>query len=742
MIGWVVVWACLPGLLLAQVRFSGLILDERTGEALPGATVYLPGLGIGAVSDSLGAFALKKLPASRQLLEISLPGYEKAFQNVELTAPVTTGKWSLRPAPIELDEVRIVGTQQYAPEESPYTVDFIGREDMEQRGSLHLSDAVARLPGVSQLSSGAGISKPVIRGLYGNRVQVNVMGLRFDNQQWQDEHGLGLSPLGIDRIEVIKGPASLQYGSDALGGVLNVIEEKPLPGDSTLQDVSLAIYQNTRGISGQYGIRKSRSNKWWRLRASVNSHADYSSSQDQRVLNSRFASYNLKASTGKIQGNWYRNQHVFLSFSQFGFVFDTLQRKTPDGRLSRSFDGPHHQVFFALVSSENTRYRGKSKLQLNGGWISNMRQEQEGGNRISLNMLLNTLSATALRTTEVGKQSEWSLGTSLLAQSNQNFGARIIVPDALTLETGLYSLFSHQLSHGRIQAGARYDFRYIRTFETGNLNAPEAEILPFQKGFHAVNGHAGLATQLVRGLQFRFNFSTGFRSGNLAELSSNGLHEGTLRWEVGNPDLKPEQSFCMETGLTWKLSRFLKLTGTVFLSRFSNYIYLAPDGTEYVGFQVYRFLQTDATLKGAEFGLNFHPAALKWLQFRADYSLIDAKKADGTPLPFIPANKIQTELTLSPESSGKFEQAFLTLGSTYVFPQDRPAEFETETEGYYLLRCALGTQIHPKNGHPVTLTLSATNLTDRRYQDHLSRYKYYGIYNMGRNISLSVRYQF
>src|SRR4030095_9593889 len=155
-------------------------------------------------------------------------------------------------------------------------------------GAFNLSDGLAKLPGVSQLTTGVGISKPVIRGLYGNRVLAILSGLRFDNQQWQDEHGLGLNDMGIDRVEVIKGPSSLLYGSEAIGGALNIIEEAPAKPHTTVADVNTRFFSNTLGIFTDVGFKGASITSNWGIRAGINSQADYTDGDGNRILNSRF----------------------------------------------------------------------------------------------------------------------------------------------------------------------------------------------------------------------------------------------------------------------------------------------------------------------------------------------------------------------------------------------------------------------------------------------------------------------
>ncbi len=729
--------ACLAPLCCsAQADLSGTVTDAKSGAALPEVAVFMPELHIGVRTDSMGHLLLHVPQPGRFTVQFTLTGRESRFADIDVSDKPITLDMAMRASHMELQEVDIVGAQLNAPRETSRKVEVMSVQEMRERGSFNLTDAVAKLPGVSQLTTGVGISKPVIRGLYGNRVQVNTFGQRFDNQQWQDEHGLGLSDLGIDRVEVIMGPAALQYGSDAIGGVVNVIEEKPAPVGTTEQNVHLGLMSNTLGGSLSYGIKKSTAKMWWRLDAGADSHADYNSGGDVRVLNSRFAMYNAKASVGWRKGRWTTANSAQISFSQFGFVFDTLARSIDDARASRSFSGPHHQVLFGILSSENTYYGDRTKWKVNAGWIANQRQEQEGGNKVSLDMLLNSGSALVQATTTTSATGSWTNGISLLYQNNTNLGSRIIVADATTLEGSIYSYYRQRLSRAVLEGGVRFDDRAITTVETLDLNPPSATIQPFNKTWTVFNGSAGVAWDPVEQLTIKANLSSGYRSANLAELSSNGLHEGTERYEIGDPDLRLERDLGAELGFTWEWQEQVTLSVTAYRNQFYDYIYLAPTGTEYVGFAIYRFLQTDALLHGGEGTIDLHPKALNKFDATVSYSLLQANKSDGTPLPFIPANRFTAELKFSPT-----QRLWFRGGVVNVAAQDRPATFETATPAYTLLNLYAGTELK-WNGNPFTLSAFCTNLTDRKYVDHLSRFKYFNLYDIGRNVGISLSLTF
>src|SRR5690349_18737732 len=227
----------LPVAVRCQNVFSGVVYDKQTGKALPDASVFLPELHKGVYTGSEGKFVFRSIGARKFLIEVSHVGYQSSFRNVILPGDSTLNI-SLEPSLISVQEVVITGTHMQSPEETSFNIVQMNRAKIEESAALNLSDAISKLPGVSQLTTGPGISKPVIRGLFGNRIQVNLNGLRFDNQQWQDEHGVGLSDIGVDRVEIIRGRASVLYGSDAIGGVINIIDEKPAAVNDVLQDLN------------------------------------------------------------------------------------------------------------------------------------------------------------------------------------------------------------------------------------------------------------------------------------------------------------------------------------------------------------------------------------------------------------------------------------------------------------------------------------------------------------------------
>jgi iron complex outermembrane recepter protein len=646
----------------------------------------------------------------------------------------------------QTDSVRtIVLNPVYITEKKP-TFNTTSREivaltntEIKEKGAQTVSEALASIPGVSQITTGA-ISKPVIRGLYGDRIQINVAGLKLEDQQWEDEHGLGLSDVGVERIELIKGPASLMFGSDAMGGVVNIVEEDlPEPG-TTKQNLNFKLFSNTYGAGIDYGFKKSGKNTFL-LRTGVESHADYSDGAGNRVPNTRFALYNLNLGYFVQREHFKSENRILASYNEFGFIADTadLREDKNEPRLSREFENAHHTVLFLLFSSVNSIHLNETtELNITMGIQNNLRQEQERSDDVDLSLLLNTFSLN----TSIRKQlsHQWTLtnGIAGMFQTNTNYASRIIVPDATIAEGSAFSYVNRRQQSGKLngnfEAGLRYDHRQIITHQTGSQISSSIELTPFNRGFDNLNGSLGESLNF-KNLLLKFDLSSGFRTGNLAELSANGMHEGTPNWYIGNPDMKVEQCLNADLSASWQY-KWLTFRGSVFRNRFYNYIYLRPTNEELFGFNLFRYEQTNATLQGFEAGASIENK--EHFSFSLDYSYLDSRRDDGSWLPFSPANRFlfDSKYILAPKTS-KFQNVFFSLGVNYTQKQDHADTYEIPTPGYWLLNAGAGVSFRS-----VRFLLTCRNLTNQKYYDHLSRLKHYGLNDMGRNIVLNIGWQF
>lgn len=714
------------------------VIDVQTGASLKGVSISSESPQVEVSTDIHGQADISSFKNSKSIL-IEFEGYELmdvSYQQLESESFVV----NLSQSAVLLDEAVVSSYTEDVIRKTSLHIEPLQLKNIEQQGAFSLSDALAKVPGVSQLSTGPGVSKPVIRGLYGNRVLVLFSGLRFDNQQWQDEHGLGLSNMGIQKVEIIKGPLSLLYGTEAVGGVINIIEESaPYEGTSETE-VKLTGFSNTGGVNLQVGTKANRGNKWYRLRAAVTNHADYADGNNERVLNSRFNGYYLKASMGFVKNNWRSDNHYSFSYNNFGFIFNDISHfMEEDARWSRQMTGPHHKVMLNILSSINRIQLKNSVLNLNVGIQSNYRSEDEGGGELSLQMHLLT-GQYALKWNKQLSDT-WSLviANSSSLEINTNYGRRKIVPDARTAESAVSIYLKQQLDKWVLEYGAGGGLRYIKTLETPTVNSAEKDIDPFQQTRTFFNGMIGGSFFPADSWDIKVNISTGVRAPNLSELSANGLHEGIYTYEIGDPDMKNEQNVNGDLGVYYSGDSW-QFGVSGFYNHFNGYIYLEPTNEDWFGFPVYRFKQHNAAIYGSEFSLSYSPEVLEGAKISASYTELIGQLDNGEYLPYMPAQKIKPEIRYDyNKGSGKMMYGF--VNTEFVLTQNKVNSEEQTTPSYTLLNAGFGMTFNRLKAN-YTVNVSANNLLNEAYYDHLSRLKNYGLLNMGRNVTITLKVNF
>lgn len=371
--------------------------------------------------------------------------------------------------------------------------------------------------------------------------------------------------------------------------------------------------------------------------------------------------------------------------------------------------------------------------------------EDEGGGQISLDMRLLSALEQLKFEKELSSQVRWVVNQQFVWESNHNYGGRIIVPDAQMLEGNLSTYLSWNNRKIKIETGIGANARNVQTFATRSLNdTPEEPVQPFNLTKPSANGMIGFVFTPIDSFALKANLSTGFRSGNLAELSSNGLHEGVYRYEIGDPNLLNEQNANGEISVDYE-NDLVEVGVAIYYNRFFNYIYLAPTNETFFGFPVFRFKQNDATLYGGEATLNIK--FTNWLSLHDDFALTfgeldatDDTLLQSNYLPFIPPPRNKTSLRFEKKLNGLVRNVFIEPEFDYAFNQNRPAQFETTTSAYALLNVYASADLGQKNIY--TLSLSVTNVLNESYADHLSRLKYYGLLNMGRNFTASIKMRF
>jgi len=719
-------------MLQAQNSVSGTVTDAQN-QPLKGVTITAPEIHKGTTTDENGKYTLNNLPNGNLKLSFSFIGFAIQNKTIFLEQKETTLDISLEEKAFQMDEIIVSTAFNKLQSQNVMKVDHASMKSLQQKGTATLIEGLATIPGVSQVSTGTSIGKPVIRGLSGNRVLVYSQGVRIENQQFGDEHGLGLNDAGVESVEVIKGPASLLYGSDALGGVLYFNPEKFADAHTFKANFSQKLFSNTLGSNTSLGLKTSTDNWKFSARGSYNTHSDYTIPDDDRITNTRYNESDFKTGIGFSNAKFssvfrYNFNKLDLGIPENGVAEQTTSKKT---------DYPKQGVFNHLLSWNTIFYLKKSKLDIDLGYIDNDRSEFEDSNVAVLHMKLRTFNYDAkFHLPKFGKV-ESILGVQGMHQTNTNSGEEYLIPDATTNDFGVFGTFNYEWKSNVIQAGLRYDNRKINTSAFG-IPGEEGSFDAINKSYDSFNAALGYKTKWQENLTFRLNLASGFRAPNLAELTSNGVHEGTNRYEIGNASLKTEQNIQTDVNLEYNTDHF-EFFVNGFYNHINHYIYAAPAGTVLDGNEVFDYIQNNAMLFGGEIGFHIHPHPLDWLHLESSFENVTGKKENGDYLPLIPANNWNNTIRTEFNIKKWLTDGFATLNVTHTFNQDQVSGFETKSNDYTLVNLGFGGKVHIGKT-AFDINLNGNNLFNKTYIAHLSRLKTDGIPNIGRTIVFGLNF--
>jgi iron complex outermembrane recepter protein len=738
---------------------SGKVTDSETKEALPGASVFITDLKTGAVTDVNGVYEIKNLPKSKFSVQVKSIGYTTINTTVDLSK-TTQRDFAMHVAAIESPEVVVTGSA-FSSEQNRSSVPVvpIDRLQVTTVGADNIVSALATTPGVSSINTGSAVSKPVIRGLGYNRIVIVNEGVRQEGQQWGDEHGIEIDEFSADKIEVLKGPSSLLYGSDALGGVINILESIPPSNGKIVGEMHSHYSTNNSLTANSLMLEGNQGGFVWRGRRTYKSAIGYQT-PTERVYNSGYNEKNGEAMIGLNRSWGYSHLHYSTYDSQIGSVEG--KRDSASGKLlntegdvatdeelkSRSIDLPFQRVSHNKFSLVNNIIVGESQLRVNAGWQQNDRKEfEESTSDAGLWFHLNTITYDAkyyFPQKDSLKGIEAVIGAGGMSQTNENKGEEFLIPAYTLNDIGGFASIKKSFAKTTLNAGVRYD---IRTVSGDELMVDSEEVFSsFSSDFSAVSGSIGATYNIDSTWNVKANVGRGFRAPNISELSANGVHEGTFRYEIGNTKLDPETSLQFDMGISAEGKKIgMSLDG--FYNIIDNFIYyrhftgdsLEADGEQ---FPVYRYVQGNSTLIGFEFSFDIHPVSN--LHFENSIAYVEGENYGiSQPLPFIPPVKIENELryTFKTKKESSMKEPYIKVSVVNALEQDKIDRFETPTAGYTLINAGMGTSIKIGNQSALVF-IAGNNLTDTRYFNHLSRLKEVSIYEMGRNITFGVNVPF
>ncbi|MBS1634684.1 MAG: TonB-dependent receptor [Bacteroidetes bacterium] len=782
-----VMLVCSACTLRAQVKLTGTVKNKLTGEALPGATIYFPDLKNGTSSGSDGHFQLSNMPAMKTLVQVRLLGYQTVVKTIDLSQ-TTQLLIEMEESAVESNEVIVTGVSKATEiKRNPVPMTSIDLKYLNENTATNAIDALVKVPGVNALNTGPNVSKPYIRGLGYNRILTLFDGVRQEGQQWGDEHGIEIDQFLVDRIEVIKGPASLIYGSDALAGVINLLPAHTAP-EGHIEGQAQANYQTNNGLYAASAAYAGNDNGFvWGLRASGKAATNYRNKYDGRVYNTGFNERDVNAYLG-FNRKW---GYSHVNFS----MYDNMQ-EIPDGSRDsssrlftkqiteadtfrpivsaselKSYDinAIHQRVQHYRLFSNSSFILGKSKLALNLGYQQSIRREYAHPQVPDVaGLFLNLKTGSYDLKYYLPEKNGWegTVGFNGMYQVNSTDKAtEFVIPDYTLLDFAPFVYVRKNLGKWDIAAGARYDTRSFKneamylgtnaitgfdmkvTDTTGATRAFDR----YSHVFSGFSGSIGLTYNISDRLLVKVNVARGYRAPNISEISAKGVHPGTGFEQLGDANFKPEFSLQEDAGIFFD-SKHVSLSLEAFHNTIDNYIFnqklqsLQGGDSIYIQngihYPVFKFRQTKAQLFGGEARIDLHPHPIDWLHFENSVSLVYATNLGGNGavindsnkyLPFIPP--LHTNSELRAEFSKKracFANIYVKVGLQYYAAQDRALladHTETKTPGYTLLDAGMGTDIVNKNGRTLfTLGIFGTNLADVAYQSNMSRLKYFDNY--------------
>jgi len=676
---------------------------------------------------------------------------------------------------LNLNEVTVTGvTGDTKLKHATVPVSIIAPQLLRSKAATNIIDAISHQPGISQLTTGGSISKPIIRGLGYNRVVVMSEGVRQEGQQWGDEHGVEVDGSSINSVEILKGPASLMYGSDAMAGVVILHPQATLPEGEMKANVSTE-YQTNNGLFA-YNLSMAGNQKGfvWNARFSDKMAHAYKNKYDGYVPGSQFRERAGRLMLG-VNKSWGHSRLTWTSYHLTPGIVEG-ERDPETGELVCNTDNvktyskalPFQEVKHYKLVWDNSLNLSTGYLKAIIGYQQNRRKEyEESEDEYELFFKLHTLTYDLRYVTN--QWNGWKLSTGIggMYQKSGNEGEEYLIPDYRLFDFGIYATATKSLGdRWTLNGGVRYDHRRMHgdeLIEDGDLRFTD-----FSRHFNGLTGSIGAVCNINEHFNLRLNVARGFRTPNMSELASNGVHEGSIRYELGNQQLKAEYSLQVDLGLDFT-SRYVSAQLALFANRIDNYIFThrLPEEIE-EGYLTYAYTQGDARLLGFEAGVDFHP--VHSVHFSNTFSFVDAQQmhasSDTKYLPFTPAPRWTSELKWElfhhshstvnhHHNSNSIHRSLLNnlyiaaglecyLKQSHIYSAD---DTETTTPGYALLSLSAGTDINVNGKKVAEFYITADNLLNKAYQSHLNRLKYAdvnsvtgrrGVFNMGRNVTFKV----
>ena len=780
----VLIMVSLPA--IAQFKVSGLV-ENSSGIPLKGSTIILSNQVL--VSNEKGFFGSGILTPETHALQVSYLG----FQTLDTVIQVRENMHlilKLRDDVTMLEQLVVNTTSR----KEVHNSERMQQQQLTQNYAGSFAKTLEKLAGVQAMEIGAGASKPVIRGLGFNRVAVAENGVKQEGQQWGADHGLEIDALNTEEVEVIKGVGTIAYGSDAIGGVIKINNEK-VPAKQSFSGSTTLL---AKSVNDSYGISssiKKRSDSFfYKLKFTAQEYGDFRVPTDNiRYLNTDIPIYNqrMKNTAGKEWDAYAQVGYVTekvrnitsLSnvYNKSGFFpgshgLPSIENGLDDGD-SRNIDLPNQSVNHLKISNSTTfNVSDSDLLKMVFSYQYNKRKESSyfhshyGGQQapkenpnLELQFDLNTFDADIQYEHLSVDNHKTTFGLQQNYQNNTIGGYGFLLPKYNKLGTGLFGIHEHQMSDDWVgQVGIRLDYAKLNVHAFYDsllynflISKGESEITAneyaqrssdLNRDFTSFNAMLGTRYRLNEAWNLGITAGTNFRFPTAIELAANGLHHGAFRHEKGNPNLNPERGWAVDVEVNYQSATF-NTSVSPYLYYFSNYIFLKPSGTFSIlpdGGQIYEYTQSKALLTGFEWKLD----KTFWdvLKLETIFEFFYNKQVTGNakteyPLPFSPPVNVFAQLNYQLKDTEMFKENSIYINGKWNAKQQRIAQNEEITDSYQLIGAGASTTLS-LNKFKANVFLTATNLLNTKALNHTSYYRPLEIPELGRSFQLMVQIPF
>lgn len=707
---------------------TGYVYDQHH-EPIPGTQIYIASLNRGAVTNAKGYFEIDNLPRGTYAVQISYIGYSTQIRKINTAGRQSPLQIILRQSTLELPGLTVTGSPQATDAlSSSQSIVSVNKNQFQRNSGATAMSAIGNLPGVSLITEGNGIAKPVIHGLSSERVVIMVNGVRQEAQNWGPDHGPEISTFNVNRIEVVKGPSSVLYGSGALGGVVNVIGPQLPVSDNA-----------TPTLSGDAFIQGFSNNNQG---AGALSLHGASGSVGYMAIISHRASGDITTPLGKLYNSGLRKSdgHFMIGVSRpwgtvsmdYDHMYQHLQIHDIPG--STGYQPLANDLLHLHADLPNRYFR----LEVQAGYQLNNRREFDAitDSAPSLHLKLNTGTINIQAHHNPIGPLFGTVGISSLIQTNRTLATNKLIPGFDLQNFAAFIFEQAKLGILNLSAGGRFDTRNMNV-----LSTPAINVKAIDKKYKALSGSFGLAIRLMPGMSLSANLGHAWRAPTAFEMFADGVHEGTYQFDIGSSNLVPETATNIQTSLKWITQNVIS-SFSVYNNAINQFIYGDPTSNfdPVSGYRIYYLKQANARLRGIDASLQIE--LTNWLSLNGVYSIVRGDNLKlHIPLPYMPADHGDVGFRLQKKSLGMFHSPFFSFDTDFYAKQDRVAPNEPTSKPYTLVNFSTGSLVNIGNTS-IQWDLNVNNLLNVAYIDHLSRYRDLPALNPGRNIMLKIQIPF